>query len=154
MNFLEHLETRKKEVRAIIDLATKEDAALDVLIALQKRTPAAESYDPPEDWALPPLKESNDEDQPIFYKEEATEFIKGISGNFKIIDFKTFLLKKYDEGKINDQSMRGPLAKLAKDGKIFIVRKGIGKAPVIYSTIDPKTSTVDSDDGLDMPNFR
>jgi hypothetical protein len=137
MSFLEHLETRKKEVRAIIDLASKEDAALDLLIALQKQTATTSTFEPSkqsiqkEDLALPT------EDQPIFYKEEAMAFVGGITGNFKIADFKNFLLKKYDENQINDQSMRGPLAKMAKSGEIFIVRKGIGKAPVIYSTINP-----------------
>lgn len=53
-------------------------------------------------------------------------------GTFKLTDFKNFLLERHAAEAVNEQSMRGPFAKWAKQGFLEIAQPGLGRAPVIY----------------------
>ncbi len=65
--------------------------------------------------------------------EEALSFVEEWSKpQFGQADFRDYVASKYGEDKINDQSIRGPLPKLAKKELITVIRPSIGKRPVIY----------------------
>lgn len=68
----------------------------------------------------------------IAYRQEAQEWLKTVEGEFTGIQFRRWLVAKYGEDAINEQSVRGPFPPLVKTGELEVVRNGVGRSPSIY----------------------
>jgi len=112
-----------------------------VPIKISNPTPPAEKSPSVPEPATPPSPstpptpiEAKNDVPTIYYADEAREFLSQweSGGTFKMADFRKFVADKHGDDAVNEQSLRGPLPKMEKRGKIEIVQKGLGRNPVIY----------------------
>ena len=68
----------------------------------------------------------------IAYRQEAQEWLKTVEGEITGIQFRRWLVAKYGEDAINEQSVRGPFPLLVKTGVLEVLRNGVGRSPSIY----------------------
>ncbi len=90
---------------------------------------------------LPEVSASDEATTSIAYAREADEWLEGYAPErFTVRDFAAWLAAKYGTDAINEVSVRGPLTKLEKKGRIVVERQGAGRAPTIFRKASQPTT--------------
>ena len=71
----------------------------------------------------------------ISYVKEANEWVKNVSGEVTISDFKEWLEDRHPSEKVNVPSLNNPIRKLVQAGKLGVSYAGSGRRPSVYKPL-------------------
>ena len=115
-------------------LASRYQWTPDALPPVVEQRPAQPT--PPPQTPLAPTRNTPTpvQDEGIQYTKEAAEWLASINhkGPFTVRDFREWLFGKFGEANVNADSMKTPMSKLEKAGKIIVVEQGSGRRPTSY----------------------
>lgn len=82
-----------------------------------------------------PTTDTKPQVSPISYVKEANEWVKNVSGEVTISDFKEWLQATHPNEQINLASLNSPVRKLVQAGKLKVLSTGSGRRPSVYKPL-------------------